>query len=657
MLGFKAPLAYSSSFYFVCRKGGMERKYMMYEGEETNTIDLLYEKATTERNGVKVIVPVSYYDSSDFKRKTKEQLAYFQNVYFNVEGIRNDFSIFRGQNYQASELSEDRSMHICLDDVYYPIDWKKLDMRELNLRVGIRFSLTDGIFPTPNRESIRYTVEAKEKIKAKIGLLADEFVKKYNEDVKDSADFETVFQFYNNKIIQVKSPINDQKWLDITELSKHASIPLKSPKLDSVQLLDASKLVSRSRYIMQEYQYRHVIRTGYKKQFCNFNGTWDREMTFNSYGKKLTERKIYLFENTISERSKRYIKETFKEEAYFVKRVAPMKLWKTGKDVSGTTFVVTDDYSTYYGLLDLHKHPRSEWRQRINEFQNVVDGIVKTFLNFEDIVIPEAWIIADKKSRSKAKVKVDGDGYVKVKGDINGKIAKDLERYVDQQNCKFVPNIWKGTELHRTKSLVVYGRDTDKSTLDKWYAFIKKGVDFVILSEREIKTLESYKLSNWMPVSKFLEGKNKPYRKAISIAAINKLKNSHQDLFGNRNYDWNVSHIVNGLTNDLEELSNYRSQYTPTNNISDDDITAAIEAGNADPNIHDVYTRVKILLEKHPFISTMAKHTTWGRKHEEHKIVKHLCRYRHVRMSKECYKLTSGWQPVDSNGQLSLLLA
>ena len=42
-LGFKAPLAYASSFYFTCRKDGMERKYMMYEGEETNTIDLINE--------------------------------------------------------------------------------------------------------------------------------------------------------------------------------------------------------------------------------------------------------------------------------------------------------------------------------------------------------------------------------------------------------------------------------------------------------------------------------------------------------------------------------------------------------------------------------------------------------------------------------------
>ena len=29
-LGFKAPLAYSSSFYFVARKNGMERKYMIH---------------------------------------------------------------------------------------------------------------------------------------------------------------------------------------------------------------------------------------------------------------------------------------------------------------------------------------------------------------------------------------------------------------------------------------------------------------------------------------------------------------------------------------------------------------------------------------------------------------------------------------------------
>jgi hypothetical protein len=51
MFGFKSPLAYCSSFFFTCRKDGVERKYMMYEGEDVNTIDLLYETPTTERNG------------------------------------------------------------------------------------------------------------------------------------------------------------------------------------------------------------------------------------------------------------------------------------------------------------------------------------------------------------------------------------------------------------------------------------------------------------------------------------------------------------------------------------------------------------------------------------------------------------------------------
>ena len=74
-LGFKAPLAYSSSFYFVCRKDGMERKYMMYEGEDTNSIDLLYEASTTEENGVKIIIPVNYYDRQNFIKKIKEQLT------------------------------------------------------------------------------------------------------------------------------------------------------------------------------------------------------------------------------------------------------------------------------------------------------------------------------------------------------------------------------------------------------------------------------------------------------------------------------------------------------------------------------------------------------------------------------------------------------
>ena len=78
-LGFKAPLAYASSFYFTCRKDGVERKYMMYEGEDTNTIDLIYEKPTTEGNGVKVIIPIKWGDRYDFVNKQAALLSYLQS--------------------------------------------------------------------------------------------------------------------------------------------------------------------------------------------------------------------------------------------------------------------------------------------------------------------------------------------------------------------------------------------------------------------------------------------------------------------------------------------------------------------------------------------------------------------------------------------------
>lgn len=656
-LGFKAPLAYASSFYFVCRKNGVERKYMMYEGEEVNTIDLLYEKPTAERNGVKVIVPVSYYDRNEFREKIKEQLAYFQSVYFNVDGISNDFSIYRGENYQISELAKDSKMHICLDDVYYPIDWKRLDMREINLKMGVRFSLTDGVFPTPNRESLRYTPEAKQKIKDKIAKIADELVAKYNEDVKDSADFETVYQYYNNRTIQVVSPVNALQWLDITELSKLSTTPTKSPKLEGVNLLDVGKLINRSRYIMQDYEYRHCMRIGYRRQFNNFNSSWDREVTFNSYGKKLSERKIYLFENTVPERSKRYIKETFKEEAYFIKKTDSMKLWKTQKDSLGRTSLLTDDYSTYYGLLNLYDHPRSEWRQRIKEFQSIVDGIVAGFLDFNDIVIPEAWIIADKKARSKAKVKVDGDSYVKVKGDINCKVGTSLERYLNGQNCKFVPRIIKGSDLHVTKKLMVYAKDDERATLDKWWGICYKHVDFVILSDRELKTLETYNLSNWMSLAKFLEGKNQPYRRAVSGALIEQLRGNNLNIFGSNNSSQGISHMVRGLKEDLHDLKNHMGRNKCDHFLPIDEAEKAMEAGNVDPNIHDVYLRTKKLLSTFKFMEIIQSDRKYYRSDTYDAMFEQLCRYNNIRMSNDLYNITDGWQPVDVNGQLSLLLA
>ena len=245
-LGFKAPLAYSSSFYFICRKDGIERKYMMYEGEDTNTIDRLYERPTAERDGVKVIVPVKWSDRDQFFKKMKEQLAYFEDVYFDVNVnshvIDNTFTIYRGEQFQYSQLASDEYLHICLDNVYYPIDFSKLDIsHQLQFPVALRFSLSDGVFPTPNREAIRYTQEAKQIIMDRLKEMANFFVGKYNEQMTACKTYQQVREYYDTskRTIEVVPGIK----LNVGYLSIFSDVTINEPQMEGVKHLDLNKLV------------------------------------------------------------------------------------------------------------------------------------------------------------------------------------------------------------------------------------------------------------------------------------------------------------------------------------------------------------------------------------------------------------------------------
>ena len=105
----------------------------------------------------------------------------------------NTFKIYRSEHYQISDVCPDSNMHVCLDNVYYPLDFDKIGVDRIIFPIGLRFSLTDGIYPTPNRESIRYTQEAKEIIKSKLADVANYFINKniYDEiDKYNGSDFE-----------------------------------------------------------------------------------------------------------------------------------------------------------------------------------------------------------------------------------------------------------------------------------------------------------------------------------------------------------------------------------------------------------------------------------------------------------------------------------
>jgi hypothetical protein len=546
-LGFKAPLAYSSSFYFVCRKDGMERKYMMYEGEDTNTIDLLYEKETTERNGVKVIIPVKYNDRWQFHNKIKEQLCYFESVYFDVpedSSITNDFIISRHEHFQFSEMSTDRNLHICLDNVYYPLDFAKLGINKIDFPVALRFSLSDGLYPTPNREALRYTQEAKEIIKQKLSAVADYFVTKYNENVVLGNNIKSVINHLERNGHNLT--MDNGKIYKIDEFIKYATVKPEIPKLDGLKVLDFASLYSTNKNYLLDGVYKLKYSMRYKRMH-------DAEKHY-AYGYNLnnicnTEVEIYHYENTISGVKKDYLRATCIEskQVFFVKKAKPMFLGIPSRF----------DIKTYYHLLQLRKYPKSEWRDVINDYHYAMSLVTKDFIDLDELVVPQYFIDSRKKIKPTVSGGIPGVRRQKLKGEIVGKEAQDLQKWSDGRCCKFVPVTYKLEKIESNKHLTVYAHHDDYLKVDALYGCMQKQkMKVITFSQRELNIVKDSEIHNLMSLEQFMEGKNKPFKRMATAYLIKKMMDKYKDTFDR---SAQVGFTSTPLKEKLQMLSKYAS--------------------------------------------------------------------------------------------------
>jgi hypothetical protein len=617
----------------------MERKYMMYEGEDTNTIDLLYEKATKEANGVKVIVPVNYYDKNDFRTKIREQLAYFENVYFDCgDLVDNNFSIFRNELFQFSELAKESSLHLCLDNVYYPIDFQKLGIDHISFPVALRFSLSDGLFPTPNRESIRYTKEGKEVILKKIADLADFFVNKYNEQVKDTDDIHALMDYYSNENRYVY--ILKAKY-DAGQLSKYATVKFNEPKLKGINILNMKKLHRNREYILAEYDVKYRIDRG-KWRECKTH--WDTSIY--KYGKDgyHDAKAVYIYNERISGHKKDYVKSIsptgWNQQTIIVKK---------GKDYRLGSMRASTDYRTYMDILGLRNIPKAQWREAIKEFHSIVEMYKKDWKDLDALVVPQSFI----DSKKKAKIIISGGPKVKrqkLKGEITGKEASALERDVQGQNSKFVPTIYQLENVHKLPFLHVYGGQNDKTRLDHLYGAFKKcrrNIKFVMFSDRELANLDKVELHNWIKLDKFMEGINKPFKRIVTAHLVGKLKDRYKPVFSKIHH---MEKISKDLYDKLNLLDNYESDYNPgymsgdTEKIIFGTLLEIAEANNLfDGEVYPIYKEVKAILDKFPFIKSVFNvMSSWGDSDPLQEVVVDLLKYNKHKVNLDNYtvKLT-----------------
>jgi len=660
-LGFKAPLAYASSFYFIARKDGRERKYMMYEGEEVNSIDLLSDSATSEGNGVKIIIPVKWSDAYEFKKKIKEQLAYFENVYFDVPDMDNTFKIYRSEHYQISDVCPDSNMHVCLDNVYYPLDFDKLGIKQIYYcRIGLRFSLTDGLFPTPNRESLRYTQEAKQLIKKKITTLANEFMTTYNESIADTDDVRAVIDHFSSGHRHIKDHAGDQ-W-DVSEVLKHATIPARTPTLIGCKYFTADSLYKIRDYMLNEYECKYEL-SNHRARISESRSRWDSDVSFSSLHRA---DKIVIFTGIFGDRKRRYIKELWaKKSAKFIKKSHAFTLFSKNKDWSKNIIISTNpDMGCYHDLLKLYNYPKSQWREVITEFQNCLSKVTDSFVDLDAIDVPEAWIVADKAKNFKPKPKAAKNGKVKEKGDVNVKQATAPERETGT-NAKFVPTVYDGKELHKRKMLTVYAKEEERTSLDHLFGMFRKmenNIKFVIMSDREIKVLEMYNLHNFMPLATFLKGHNKPFKRMMTAKLISMFEKLYSRVFDVRNV---LDEVNSSLKKDLDELYDYQDKMIYTW-AKETNTELKLDEYASKHNLYDLEMFTKLnrtdkLFSKHPFMKKLCNKMSGSYSNAfDYKglldVMKDMCRYKNMRMNASNYKITEGHVPVEE-GQLSLFVA
>jgi hypothetical protein len=598
-LGFKSGLAYSSSFYFICRKDGVERKYMMYEGEDVNTIDLLYEQPTTESNGVKMILPVKWQDRSDFITKINEQLAYFENVYFNVEGINNDFLIHRNEIFQFSELSKQNELHICLDNVYYPLDFTKLGIDKINIPVALRFSLSDGLFPTPNRETLHYNKDSKQVILDKIAKLADYMIDKYNESITDTTNIKEVFEYYssNSKSVNI---LNQN--CEVTQLLKFTVKRIKEPKLKGIELLNLKSLYKHKDYILGEYETMYKLSRNKMSDCKNY---WDKKIKPND----VVSGKYYTYEGVLGGNKRLYMKELlntgtgyYGPEYYFCKK-------KTNYTLGNKSSQGSD---TYFQILELGMHPRKEWRQRVQEFIKIQEMYTSYFKNVDDIVIPKSWLDARKTVRTKgmsnSRVDENGKRIIKLQGEIVGKIGVELARYNDGRKCKFVPTTLKLADISKQKFLTVYAHHDDALKVDPLYEiFAKQKLKVMTFSTREMNILKDIEIHNLIPYDKFMEGNNKMFKRIVTATLIYRLTRKYNHAF---NSSYKLEGNCTDLYNKLNRLNDY--QKTHYRHCDDEIFKAMLELADAnnlyDHEIYYLYKEVEDVLEKLPFINNLMRY-------------------------------------------------
>ena len=485
-IGCKAFLGLERPSEWLCRKDGVEYKFLAYKGSEFLEYDTIYEKATTEENGVEIKMRINdWSEYAQFKAKAKSKLSYYDEITLIIDGDIVDNKIYRNDLFQWCDNVPYNEMHFTLKDVLYKINWTNLGISPINVPICLRFNLTDGFTPTISREDIIYNEYTKKKILQKIADVATFFVNKYNETT-EYEKFTDAFKLIGGYSTTVKI-LNREFTID--QLLLYSTIAKNDITIKGITHLDLGKIKDISSRMFDEYNYvafdskddiwkKDKIRriTSLKDIFFNKG----HNNTYHDYD--VVELNEHIIGNT-----KSYMRDKYGSRTLYVKKDSPFKLNRSliyGKE-------------SYYSLLNLNSVKKKDWRVYITEFQIILSQLTSTFTKEFDIESNSEYItwLADKKQTQKEERALGitsrtYKGLNKAKGDITIKLAREYKYGGKLSWDKSTKSI---SELSKTDKMIVYTSnitDFPENLYDYTTAFPR--ISFVILNPTEVKHVTSH---------------------------------------------------------------------------------------------------------------------------------------------------------------------
>lgn len=597
-IGMKSFMSLDRAATFICRKEGYEWKFLAYQGSEFMEYDLISEGFSEEESGVICEISLNgWQEARNFKEKAKAKLAYYDTVVLNINGQIIDNNIIRSEKWQFSNQNDEDCLHLCLKDVFYKIDYARLGISPINIPIALRFNLNEGLQPTPSRESLIWNTHTINLVKQRIKDTANWFVNKYNENWKEYETFQEAYhEIYNSN----KEVIIADELFKINDLLKYSDVIPLELKIKGINIENPKYYKDLSGVMFDEYE----CLVHYKR------GKWSVKYVKDNHNVSdlLNENKHILVDKIPTGKIKRYLLEKYKGDIFFIKKVKTRRLGSLKN-----SFANFNDINYTYVLDLVTKHPKSEWRNRILEFQYVQNQLTSLFIqetNIESSQEYQEWLIKDKEYQKANRTTYGSSGKHKVLNKQKGEVT--LGMIVDKEigtGYKIDKQTFKIEEFHKIPKLTICFEETQKNRAKDFYALLHGKFNICVVGKNEFNKLKDK--HNFMTEKQWQDSKS--FKRIVTSIKYDELVNEFNNLFDRGDIEI-IKELVKPLYDDVQILKDYvnKNNKRVNSQILNELLAVAEEHNLYDYEFSDVYNRVKDGIKKYEFINLIVQPNSWN---------------------------------------------